>query len=71
MHDVPPKGLMVQITETYTLRTIVPCVCSEQFLIETGWKRKNPTNTCSGAEMLEISIGNRNLVILKRITFPV
>ena len=53
MYGVPPKGLRVQITETYTSKTIAPRGCSKQFFIETGQKRKNPTNMCSGAEMLE------------------
>ena len=56
LNFVPPNDLKVQITEIYTSRTIAPCGRSEQFLIETGWKRKNPTNICSGAEMLDIIV---------------
>ena len=64
MHGIPLKGLRVQRTETHTLRTIAPCGCSGQFLTETKWKGKHPTNIFSDSEMLEIFC-NRHLVILK------
>ena len=63
----PRTDYQVQITEIHNLRTIVLRGCSQQSLSETGWKSKNPTNTCSSAEMLESYIDK--LGDFKSITF--
>jgi hypothetical protein len=63
----PLTAYQAQITEIHNLRASALHGCSEQSLTETGSKRKNPTNTFYGAEMLKIYINKFG--DLKSITF--